>query len=293
MKSLNFNHTVCRVCSRFCTDGELYCSPVCAKAEPCSTVGCCYKAFKKQKCQYCYTGTKRIRCIVCQRRICKYMYCSEKCRKAPRCCGTGQVWVDFEEKYVLKCLNCIYKNDETDDAVYGIPERVYVLIISDEHLLVHKRGPTIRNPGKISVVSGGVESGESSREAAIREMKEEADFNLTPYALARICSYAYALELPSCVRRRPFHPSKGFEYEIDDTFGYQWMPLANLNTSKFVKRLVTAYRRYKKYTKKKLARKLPIFIGFPNTRLHFDCPKIEPSFDHLPFHDCQTQAVPD
>lgn len=167
------------------------------------------------------------------------------------------------------------------DDVYGTPDHVYVLVISDEHLLVHKRGANIRNPGRISVVSGTVEAGETTREAANREMLEEAGFDISSYSLTRICRNAYALELPGFIREMSFHPSVGFEYEIDPTFGYQWIPLARLHpVSNYVKRLVTAYRRYKKYTQKTLARKLNLFIGFPNTMLKFDSPKTETLVHH-------------
>lgn len=72
-----------------------------------------------------------------------------------------------------------------------------LVVTTDGRLALQQRDniPSIKNPGKISTFGGAVETGESLRLAAVRELEEEASTKLDPNSLEEFGTYQQTQEL--------------------------------------------------------------------------------------------------
>ena len=60
---------------------------------------------------------------------------------------------------------------------------VVAVIFRDKRLLVIRRSQTVTAPGTLCLPGGGIEEGETEREALLREMQEELNLDVTPIRL--------------------------------------------------------------------------------------------------------------
>lgn len=272
-----FNLTICRTCSMFCKNGDMYCGKLCRTNNMCALCNKYRCLPRYDTCQYCNKKTSsytKIRCLTCQRRCvgqdkfnAEYntsFFCSKRCNDAPSCnkCS-NKVWLDFGENYTLSCLNCLWSLPYTDhsDNVYGRPSRVSMLIKYCNSILVHKRGPDISYAGVTSINSGTMEMKDAnSLECVIREMKEEASIDVTTYQIKRLSQTLFYIELTEnefnllTDSLSSIKPSPGFEYEVDK-FGYFFLnreDIKNDDTSISIhlKRSLRVYDRYVSYISK-------------------------------------------
>ena len=71
----------------------------------------------------------------------------------------------------------LYPKNNSDER----PRRgVVAVVFRDERLLIIRRSMTVRAPGLICLPGGGIEIGETEREALIREMQEELAIDVKP-----------------------------------------------------------------------------------------------------------------
>lgn len=257
----NLNLTICMQCSNLSCEGKRYCSDLCKNARICPK--CCIWPALDSECQYCNGEGKKVRCITCQRRVInpslKY-FCGTKCSKAVRCpCDRGPVWLDFGEHYSLRCLNCIWEmlpNIENDDELYGRPPHVAILIQFNSSVLVHKRGKGMSYEGKFAINSGKLNKSDySSRDCAIRELAEETSIDVSNLEarLLRISKYHYCIDLTEkdfiYLMELEIKPQEKFQYEIDSSFGYQFLNSARFKNKEdcSVMQTIGVYSRFKTY----------------------------------------------
>ena len=70
------------------------------------------------------------------------------------------------------------------------------MIFRDKRLLVIRRSQTVTAPGTLCLPGGGIEEGETEREALLREMQEELNLDVTPI---RLLEKHNKLGHPSCM----------------------------------------------------------------------------------------------
>lgn len=71
-------------------------------------------------------------------------------------------------------------------------ESVAFVLLKDKKILVEKRALTKRvDPGKIAIPSGGVEKGETNKQAMLREVKEELDIVPTKFEFLETIFYPH------------------------------------------------------------------------------------------------------
>lgn len=265
------NNTVCRNCSSFCFNGDVYCNICISKPDHtlCSTKKCVYPAIS-DKCQFCINKDEenltKVRCRACQRRTIHqgYLCRSRACFAAPTCsCGMDPVWIDFEEHAALMCLGCIYKSDAAPDEIYGRAKYINLLVVDNRNkeltkVLVQRRGLEIKRPGELCSVSGSVDEHDSTTiDAVIREFREEAgvDISNDVSSIWRIGRNMFVLH--KYFDLNSLGPSEGFEYEVDTSWGtngYQWVPLYNIAFRGINKHMLgdlEAYKRCIAYTTQK------------------------------------------
>jgi 8-oxo-dGTP pyrophosphatase MutT (NUDIX family) len=126
--------------------------------------------------------------------------------------------------------------------------RLVVLDSQDKVLLFHTRDAV--NPGLGAwweLPGGGIEAEETYREAAVRELREEAGINtphsrVGPPSWRRRSSFRYRQErrlyreVIAAVRLPGPGPgideSRRLDYEKEDYFGYRWWPIAEICVSR-------------------------------------------------------------
>jgi len=62
----------------------------------------------------------------------------------------------------------------------------WVILHTGKKIILGKRAPGTNNPNQWNFFGGHVDEGESPKEAAVRELKEETNFKLSPSALREI-----------------------------------------------------------------------------------------------------------
>ncbi|MGW5363580.1 NUDIX hydrolase [Actinopolymorpha pittospori] len=126
--------------------------------------------------------------------------------------------------------------------------RLVVLDANDEVLLFHTHDPTYPELGQWwELPGGGIEPGETYRDAGVRELLEETGIAITADAVgaatwSRRASFRYRgtrhlqNEVVALVRLSGPGPavdgSQRVEFEDDDYFGFRWWPVAELVSSR-------------------------------------------------------------
>ena len=108
---------------------------------------------------------------------------------------------DKNGKY-LKDINIAEEKSLTDEYLYGV---TCFVINEKSEVLMEVRANTELTPGKIDLVSGHVNGGESGLNAVIRELREEIGIiNDMPNRLYKVCSLAKPLGFESKGKIRNF-----------------------------------------------------------------------------------------
>ncbi len=120
----------------------------------------------------------------------------------------------------------------------AIPPIANILVLdTDNNLLLQHRddNPAINNPGMITGFGGAVEPGESVREAALRELKEETNLSLSIDELTYLATLFQAKINDGTSRWVTYYVLKGQNastFEIYEGQGYKKIPL-NANLDEF------------------------------------------------------------
>ncbi len=82
-------------------------------------------------------------------------------------------------------IECIFENG--NKANRGLRHVVVDILVVDQHkILLVKRAPQLTNGGKYAIIGGFVERRENTKDACVREVKEETGYDIKPTLLLRI-----------------------------------------------------------------------------------------------------------
>lgn len=106
-----------------------------------------------------------------------------------------------------------------------------VIISPEQKILILQRGKATSGSGLWNFPGGGIESGESAQEAAIREVKEEANLTLDPARVDFLgVLHTRGLNINVFITKQ-FHGEVQLNKESDD---YAWVSLEELQDYDFV-----------------------------------------------------------
>jgi 8-oxo-dGTP diphosphatase len=98
-------------------------------------------------------------------------------------CGGATEWIEHDARMRPRCVRC-------GAVVFFDPKLAVAVLVSDRNrLLLGKRGPGAREPGKWSFPAGFVERGEVVERAAAREVEEEVGLSVEVGTLLGVYSY--------------------------------------------------------------------------------------------------------
>jgi len=113
----------------------------------------------------------------------------------------------------------------------------WVILYTEDKVILGKRSPSTNNPNQWNFFGGGIDVGESPKEAAIRELKEETGYEIESSALKEITKLGAATYFAAKI----INPSKvGTTDEVSKVKGYKLTELPdNLHakTENFFSRL--------------------------------------------------------
>ncbi|MBL8126534.1 MAG: NUDIX hydrolase [Chloroflexia bacterium] len=104
---------------------------------------------------------------------------------------------------------------------------VAALIVRDGQILLGKRGPGTRSPGKWSFPAGFVERGEQVEAATAREVREETGLDVEPGALVGLFSEP-GETVVLAVYEATLNDTGAVPVAADDLVDLDWFPLARL-----------------------------------------------------------------
>jgi 8-oxo-dGTP diphosphatase len=106
-------------------------------------------------------------------------------------------------------------------------EVVCALIIKSGRLLIVQYGPDSKYPGKWEFPGGKVQSGESSDEALIREIREELEMEIQIIIPLEPAIYTYP---DKTIRLNPFLCSRvSGDFVLNEHIRYEWVGLGDLS----------------------------------------------------------------
>lgn len=106
-----------------------------------------------------------------------------------------------------------------------------VIVSPEQKILILQRGKATSGSGLWNFPGGGIEPGEAAKDAAIREVKEEANLTLDPKKVEFLgVLYARGLNINVFITKH-FQGSVQLNKESDD---YAWVSLAELQNYDFV-----------------------------------------------------------
>lgn len=71
-------------------------------------------------------------------------------------------------------------------------ETAWVILYTENKVILGKRAPTVRNPNQWNFFGGHIDKGESAVEAAARELKEETGYDIDTSSLKKIAKIGEA-----------------------------------------------------------------------------------------------------
>ncbi len=109
-------------------------------------------------------------------------------------------------------INCAFENGNKNSLRHVV---VDMLVIKDNKILLVKRAPQLTNGNKYALIGGFMERDETSQQAALREIMEEAGYRAKIVSLFRIID----------------HPNRRGEDRQNISFVYLVKPLEKIGTS--------------------------------------------------------------